>query len=332
MKTPPDDLDALLLRTGLHTFGIDTDGDGEVYAPVGYGDHHWTVTGADGRRWFATVADLAHKSHCGPEPESAHTGLRAAMATARALRDLGLDLVVAPEPTPGGETVLRLTDRYALSVFPHTDGATGHFGEPLAPADRARLVDALARLHRAPAPSTAPRRRPDLSARPRLDAALADTGRPWTAGPYAERARALTAEHGTALRRALHRFDRLAAALDDGPAAGPLVVTHGEPHPGNLLRPPGRVLLVDWDTVGLAAPERDLWLTGADEADLARYADATGHTPRPAALALYRLRWALEDVDAYLHWFRSPHTATADAHDSWTALSGTLTALATDPT
>ncbi|MGW2544640.1 hypothetical protein ACWC5I_28120, partial [Kitasatospora sp. NPDC001574] len=88
-------------------------------------------------------------------------------------------------------------------------------------------------------------------------------------------------------------------------------------------RHPGR-----GDTVGLAVPERDLWSVGADADDLARYAEATGHTPRPAALALYRLRWALEDVDAYLHWFRSPHTGSEDARDSWAALAGTVRELA----
>ncbi|WP_327676076.1 aminoglycoside phosphotransferase family protein [Kitasatospora sp. NBC_00458] len=315
MKTRPDDLDDHRLRSGLRAFGIEAaDLD---YAPVGHGDHHWTAAGADGRRWFVTLADLAHKSHCGPEPESAFAGLRRAMATARALR--GLDLVVAPEAAADGGTALRLGERYALSVFPHVDGATGHFGEELAAADRARLVDALARLHRAEPPATAPRRGPRLSARARLDAALADRTRPWTAGPYGERARTLVADHAAGLRRALDRFDRLADGLD-----GPLVVTHGEPHPGNLLRPPGRVLLVDWDTVGLAVPERDLWLVGADAGDLARYAEATGHTPRPAALALHRLRWALEDVDAYLHWFRSPHGDSEDARESWAALAGTV--------
>ena len=40
-----------------------------------------------------------------------------------------------------------------------------------------------------------------------------------------------------------------------------LVVTHGEPHAGNVMRrSDGRHLLVDWDTVAVAPPERDLWM------------------------------------------------------------------------
>ncbi|WP_432843998.1 phosphotransferase family protein [Dactylosporangium sp. CA-092794] len=37
-----------------------------------------------------------------------------------------------------------------------------------------------------------------------------------------------------------------------------LVLTHGEPHPGNTMRTGGGWLLIDWDTALLAAPERDL--------------------------------------------------------------------------
>jgi aminoglycoside phosphotransferase (APT) family kinase protein len=50
------------------------------------------------------------------------------------------------------------------------------------------------------------------------------------------------------------------------------VVTHGEPHRGNVIRDPrGGVYLVDWDTTLIAPRERDLRmvldreLTGWDE-------------------------------------------------------------------
>jgi aminoglycoside phosphotransferase (APT) family kinase protein len=45
-----------------------------------------------------------------------------------------------------------------------------------------------------------------------------------------------------------------------GRAAGPdRVITHGEPHPGNLMVTDRGPVLIGWDTVGLARPERDLW-------------------------------------------------------------------------
>jgi spectinomycin phosphotransferase len=106
------------------------------------------------------------------------------------------------------------------------------------------------------------------------------------------------------------------------------VLTHGEPHPGNLLRAGERRLLIDWDTVGMAVPERDLWLVARDEEDLARYTKATGRAVDHELLGLYRLRWALNDVAEFVEWFRSPHGRTADAEQSWDALTGTLAQLA----
>lgn len=53
-----------------------------TYAPVGFGDYHWKITGADGGRWFASVADLEHKEHCGDGAVAALNGLRRAMDTA----------------------------------------------------------------------------------------------------------------------------------------------------------------------------------------------------------------------------------------------------------
>ncbi len=44
-----------------------------------------------------------------------------------------------------------------------------------------------------------------------------------------------------------------------------LVITHGEPHAANVMGSPGGLVLVDWDTVLLAPPERDLWGIADDE-------------------------------------------------------------------
>ena len=51
----------------------------------------------------------------------------------------------------------------------------------------------------------------------------------------------------------------------------------------------GRVL-VDWDTVALAPPERDLWMVVGDTADEATiYANATGHHLDQVAANFFRL-------------------------------------------
>ncbi|NUP83397.1 MAG: phosphotransferase [Nonomuraea sp.] len=353
VRDQPKDLDEGVLAAALGAWGIETAG--LEHAPVGFGDHHWIATGthirtpadardrtashvrtaphvrtpADARdrtasgtrRWFVTVADLGD----GREGPSAGLGggrgaafarSAAAMETAAAL--VGLGFVVAPVRALDGTTLRPLGERYALSVFPFVEGGTGDFGDELSAPDRGLVIDLLAELHSTPPPATTPARPLELVHRAGLEQALRETHRPWTGGPYAEPARALLAEHATSLRRTLRDFDRMSRN------AGHPVLTHGEPHPGNLLRRGDRFLLVDWDTVGLAAPERDLWLVARGPDDLARYADATGRVPDPAALDLYRLRWSLDDVAEFAGWFRSPHTRTPDTDLAWRSLATTL--------
>jgi hypothetical protein len=65
-----------------------------------------------------------------------------------------------------------------------------------------------------------------------------------------------------------------------------VVVIHGELHPANLLRADDGLFLVDWDTLGADAAERDLWwLDGHPDAP-AQFERATGRIlPRPLCAA-----------------------------------------------
>jgi spectinomycin phosphotransferase len=81
----------------------------------------------------------------------------------------------------------------------------------------------------------------------------------------------------------------------------------------------------DWDTVGLAPPERDLWMVASDTGEeLRRYTNANGRPVDPAALALYRLRWALDDISIFVRQFRSAHRRTKDTEHAWLSLKNTL--------
>jgi len=83
--------------------------------------------------------------------------------------------------------------------------------------------------------------------------------------------------------------------------------------------------LIDWDTVGFAWPERDLWWILTDSgAEAARYAERTGRTVSAAAIALYRLRWDLDDVACFVADFRAPHL---DSKDTKVAFAGYRDAL-----
>ncbi|MEE4542734.1 phosphotransferase [Streptomyces sp. V4-01] len=359
MRERPRDLTDGAVREALTGWGIEAVR--VAYAPVGFGDHHWTAEEAGGRRWFVTVADLAAKqlllgsggadcrnpgvddrraSHPVGRPDdrpddrpaaaaarhddgrtTAYEALRRALDTASALREAGLAFVGAPERARDGGTLRRLEHGYALSVFRHRAGASGSFGDTLDAAERGRALDLLAALHgaRPPAATPVPRARPAVLEH--LTDTLGALDRSWRAGPYAEPARLLLARHAAALWDALARFDRLAGHV----ASAGRVVTHGEPHPGNMLRcPGGRRLLVDWDTVGLAPPERDLWLVAAGAQDLSRYEAASGHRADPAALAFYRLRRALEDVALHATHFRRRHGRGAETVTAWSTFARTL--------
>jgi spectinomycin phosphotransferase len=127
------------------------------------------------------------------------------------------------------------------------------------------------------------------------------------------------------VRRVLATFDRLARQV----AAGDRVITHGEPHPGNTIAADGRTMLIDWDTAGLAPPERDLWMITGDE--LPRYTAATGRVVDPEALSFYRLRWALDDTSSFIDRLRGARRRTADNEHAWHGLEYTITQLITRP-
>lgn len=83
--------------------------------------------------------------------------------------------------------------------------------------------------------------------------------------------------------------------------------------------------LIDWETALVAPPERDLWnLDPGDGSVLGAYARATGVTPLPSMLELYRIRWDLADIAVDVGRFRRPHTGTADDEKSWDILSRLL--------
>jgi spectinomycin phosphotransferase len=289
------------------------------YLPVGFGGYHWRAVDQTGSRWFVTVSDLA--APWVPD-------LSAAMQTAAWLAgEDGLEFVVAPVPTRAGQVVGSLDSRHALTLFPHVDPAPSRFADKIDDADRAAIIDLLARLHTATPPDIQLPTRPlELPTRQRAEQALASLDVPWSGGPYAEPGRDLLVQYERPLRQAFVQFDTLLDRVRK--AGGPYVITHGEPHPGNLLRTPAGLRLVDWDMTALARPERDLWWVISDDQDAARYSRRTGWPVSQDALSLYRLRWGLDDIAEFLSEFRGPHQQTADTLVSWTALQDTLQAIA----
>ena len=175
--------------------------------------------------------------------------------------------------------------------------------------------------HRYVAPST------------RSKLALAQTGSPWTGGPFSEPARHWLREREGAVGQLLADATQLLEQTARPEAS--LVVTHGEPHPGNVIGTDRGLVLIDWDTVGLAPPERDLWMFADDERLLAHYTQTTGRSLDPRAIQLYDLAWTLGDLSVMLDDLRSVHEADEDSTQTWRLLERagdqeTLTHFATD--
>jgi spectinomycin phosphotransferase len=295
---------------------------GAEYSAVGGGSYHWVVTDAGGRRYFTTVDDLDERGYLGPNRDLAFEGLQRAFGAARALhQEGGLEFVVAPEPTLDGEIVRRIDSRYTVAVFPFIDGTSRGFYESAPPDERAELVRLLVRLHRATPTAEAIARRisVELPGRESLETLLHSLDSEWMGGPFSERARALLADHSAHVLGLLDVFDQLAGEV--AASGSKPVITHGEPHGGNFMRSGGRLLLIDWDTAGLALPERDLWLVDAGYgAELNLYSEASGRRVDEGAIALYRLRWKLDDIASFADRLRSPHSQTGDAEHAWRSL------------
>lgn len=328
MRTEPNDLDRGELRRALEVaWGLAAPV--LAYLPLGFGSHHWSVVDAGGGHHLATVDDLRAGRHADLAADDAFLALQRAFRTAAALRhEAALEFVVAPLPDREGTVLRRLGVRHAVHLAPFVEGEAGAFGSHGPPAERRRTGALLGRLHAAtdsiPA-ALAGHEDFALAGRSELEAALRDLDRPWRTGPFAEPTRRLLRAKARALAQRLEAYDAAAARLRR--TAANWVVTHGEPHRGNLIvDPAGELHLIDWDTVRIAPRERDLQLVlGPDTVAWDAYRARTGVDAFDEdALQLYRSRWQLEDAALFVAGFRRPHRRTDDTRTSWDALARTL--------
>ena len=325
---PPDLSDAAVLEALAEGWHISPEA--WAYVPEGGGSHHWKVTDAQGAAYFVTVADLDEQDWLGRTRDEVFGGAGRALRTATALRDsAGLRFVVAPLATSDRGVIKRLGSRYAMSVYEFLAARSFAFGPYPSPALRRAVLDMVIALHQATGAveAVAVTCAPAVGHREDLDEFLRDPTQRWDAGPFSEGAQQILGAHSAELAEVVAGFDDLVERT--APAGRSLVVTHGEPHPANVMRVGYDVVLIDWDTVGLARPERDLWLVveeGTGDSD--RYEAASGRRVDPAAMTLYRLRWYLDDIASAIRLFRHGHDRTADTEGWWEGLAPRVDALA----
>lgn len=219
--------------------------DGVEHLPVGFGAHHWAATTGGERRLFVTYDGLLHR-HNADQLENAY-------ASAASLAEHGLEFVLAPCRARTGRFTVPLAEG-ALSVTRWLDGRSGdgafqHGDEVQATASMLELLHATAPPPRIPAWTTLV----PVSLADELRALLAQ---PWKTGPYALPARHELLDHLDDIARWASRYHALAErALSN---RGTWVATHGEPHTANQIVTGAQRYLVDWESLKLAPPERDL--------------------------------------------------------------------------
>lgn len=304
MFDPPHDLtDAEVLACVQENWA--SEATAAAYQPVGFGAHHWRVTGP-GVDLFVTVDDLF--------PRHSRASLEGAYATAVDLAAQGLEFVLAGQTSQSGTMMVPLGDR-AASAVGWQNGATGH--GPFASESQASAWAArLARLHTAQAPGELPRWSPQVPTdlADRLARAVAS---PWPE-PLGETARAAVADHMAAIERWAATYHRQARDCD--PATW--TVTHGEPHTRNILKTARAEFLVDWESVKLAPRERDF--APLLEAGLAWLPAYDGGTPDWQTVEMFDLEWRLDEIHQYAAWFRAPHAGNSSDHEALKGLQEEL--------
>jgi spectinomycin phosphotransferase len=293
------------------------------YVPAGAGSYHWKLTDDGGRSHFVTVDDLDSKDWFGHVRESVFDGLGRALSTAAALRhEAGLEFVVAPIAGRDGEFLHRVDDRYTVSVFPLLTGRSYPFGAYTDGRLRGQALDLIAALHQSTEAvrDRAPCHVPSYAGRDDLTAFLLEPDRPWGGGPFSDAAHRLLRTKAAPIAELAAGFDRLVEST--APAREHPVISHGEPHQANLMSVDGHLVLIDWDTVAMAPPERDVSLIATSRSEgIDRYEQVTGRALDRAVIALYRLRWYLDDLASAIRLLRNPHSDTADTRLFWDGLA-----------
>lgn len=323
MKTPPGNLETETITAALSAHW-NVDAAALTYAPLGFGSHHWIAETTDGETWFVTVDDL-FSAYLGENDERSFETLATAFQTAAALRDTAkLAFVNAPIADSSGRWLHRLDERYSMAVFPFLDVEPTEFDTFPQESDKNDALRLVGEIHNATAQLSVDRLRTEtflIPKRTEFLQALSSLDVPWNAGPYSELARHLLRDHAITLHQRLARFDRLAADVMADRSGW--VVSHGEPHAGNIIRTrSGSMVVVDWAAVAYAPPERDLWML-LDEAnpDWSAYTATTNVTSlSDRALTAYRLFWNLSDIAVFVSWCRCPHDRTEEMEMVWAEL------------
>ena len=229
----------------------------------------------------------------------------AAYEAASLLWQEGNESVMAPLAGADGE-VVRTVCGHPVVVFPHV--AAAPVAVPLAPGELDDVVGVLSCLHGSVTTAPLSRERYELSFEDDLDWSINHAIEQGSeTGPYSARLRALIRANQrtiVSLRAELKDLAATCAASDS-----PFVLTHGEPHPGNILRHGDRLLLADWGELMWGPAERDWY----------HVISSLGGSPRcrPDFLRFYEIRWWLSEFAEYATRFFREHDGGQEDVAMW---------------
>ena len=154
----------------------------------------------------------------------------------------------------------RVGDGFAVAVYPFIDGQSFESGEFSSPAHRLGVLGLVAGVHTAPAEASRHAMADDFAVpgRDELEAACDLAGDVADCGPYARAVSLLVRQNAMPIRRLLGRYDRLvmqARAVPGPDGSHPRRAASGQ----RDADADEGWRLIDWDTVLVAPPERDLW-------------------------------------------------------------------------
>lgn len=285
MREKPDIPDAALataLQTNYHINATAI-----AFLPLG-ADHHsavYRVDVDDGRAAFLKLRSGAFDD--------------IGVAVSRLLYERGIRQVIPPLPTTHGAFWTRV-GQFALMAWPFIEGRDG-YRAALTDAQWLELADAIASIHGSQLPEPLAGRVPrDTFASDWRDAVSGYIARGVGSGcdSAAKEAGELVRASGTRIAAAVARAELLAGELRAREL--PVTLCHGDMHAGNvLISADDRLYVLDWDTLELAPPERDLEQIGGrwgDTRTAALFYKRYPRKPDLGALAYYRYRRVVEDI------------------------------------
>jgi spectinomycin phosphotransferase len=266
--------------------------DGLVFVPVGGDGWHYRCPPF----WVSVRRD-----------RQGHSPL--AYQAARELSEAGHEYILAPIANGEGRLVHQL-GRFPVVVLPLVEGAT-LFESGVRPGEVDVISQLCQRLHDAACTAPLPRETYTFPFADELrDSLEAATRAGPHCGPFGEALQARIERNRGAIHGMVAEANRLAAACRADPDT--LVLTHGEPNPGNVLRDrAGRLYLIDWGDLMYGPPERDWAMLGGMGLTL---------PIREEFARFYQLRWILGEIAEYTARFSAPHSGNAEDEDRWREL------------